>query len=244
LSKAGNLAVAEYRSNQDFNPINRYLHSIRYRELARFLSTVLTTPEPRIFEIGCGLGQSIEVIRSTLGGRPFHYHGVDYGANYVDHANAQHGAPGLRFECRDVIDMAAEDFRPPEPPDCILALEVLEHVPEADMPSIIDWLARLGPPVLITVPNETGPAVLIKNLGSAAMGYTRHLEYRWADTVNAALGRLERLPPHAGGHKGFDWRWLLSVLKQHYDVEVRTSPYRFVPRSLSPSIFFDCRPRR
>ena len=76
------------------------------------------------------------------------------------------------------------------------------------------------------------------------MGYVRHREYRLTDTLNAALDRLERLPPHGTGHLGFDWRWLLSVLKQRYQVDVRTSPFPFMPRSLSPSIFFYCWPRR
>jgi hypothetical protein len=119
----------------------------------------------------------------------------------------------------------------------------MEHVTELDVPKIVDWLARMKVPTLITVPNEVGPALVVKNLGSALMGYRRHREYRIQDTLNAALGRMERLRAHGTGHLGFDWRWLLSVLKQRFTVEVRTSPLPVVPRSLAPSIFFYCWPR-
>lgn len=244
MTDAANQAVTDYRSKQQFNPINRYLHSIRYGELRRFLATVLTKDDPSIFEIGCGYGQSIDVIRSALGGRSFKYYGADLGTSYIEHAKSHHGSSDVRFECRDARDMAAESFRPPEPPDCIIALEVFEHIRETDVPKVVEWLVRMDAPALITVPNETGPAILIKNLGSAAMGYVRHRDYRLKDTLNAAFGRMERLPPHGRSHIGFDWRWLLSVLKQRYRVDVRTSPYPFVPRSLSPSIFFYCWPRR
>jgi SAM-dependent methyltransferase len=235
--------VADYQANQGFSRINRYLHAVRYRELRRFLSLVLTGPEPTIFEAGCGYGDAVDVARAVLGGRPFKYYGVDYWAAFVEHASARRSSPDVRFECRDLRDMADEGFQPPEPPDCILALETFEHVTEYDVPKVVDWLARMRVPALITVPNEVGPAVLIKNFGSALMGYRRHREYRIEDTLNAGFHRLERLRAHGTGHLGFDWRWLLSVLKQRYTVEVRTSPLPFVPRSLSPSIFFYCWPR-
>jgi SAM-dependent methyltransferase len=203
--------VADYQANQGFSRINRYLHAVRYRELRRFLSLVLTGPEPTIFEAGCGYGDAVDVARAVLGGRPFKYYGVDYWAAFVEHASARRSSPDVRFECRDLRDMADEGFQPPEPPDCILALETFEHVTEYDVPKVVDWLA--------------------------------HREYRIEDTLNAGFNRLERLRAHGTGHLGFDWRWLLSVLKQRYTVEVRTSPLPFVPRSLSPSIFFYCWPR-
>jgi SAM-dependent methyltransferase len=239
----GGAPVADYQGNQAFSAINRYLHAARYHELRRFLSLVLTGEEPRIFEVGCGYGDAVDVIRSVLGERAFKYYGVDYWAAFVEQANATRSAPDVRFENRDLRDMAEEGFRLPEPPDCIIALETMEHVTELDVPKIVDWLARMKVPTLITVPNEVGPALLVKNLGSALMGYRRHREYRIQDTLNAAFGRMERLRAHGTGHLGFDWRWLLSVLKQRFTVEVRTSPLPFVPRSLAPSIFFYCWPR-
>ena len=133
--------VAEYQSNQGFSRINRYLHAVRYRELRRFLALVLTTPEPTIFEAGCGYGDAVDVARAVLGQRRFTYSGVDYWAAFIDEAVARRSSPDVRFECRDLRDMAEEGFRPPEPPDCILALETLEHVTEYDVPKVIDWLA-------------------------------------------------------------------------------------------------------
>lgn len=147
-----------------------------------------------------------DVIEAVLTGRSFKYYGVDYWTAFVDEANARRSAPGVCFECRDLRDMADADVRLPEPPDCIIVLETLEHVTEYDVPKLIDWLARMKAPALITVPNEVGPAVLVKNLGSALIGYRRHREYRIQDTLNAAFGRLERLQPHGTGHLGFDWR--------------------------------------
>src|SRR5215204_6498274 len=137
--------------------------------------------------------------RSSSARKPYlradHFKGgrSDYWAAFVEQANSTRSAPDVRFENRDLRDMAEEGFRLPEPPDCIIALETMEHVTELDVPKIVDWLARMKVPTLITVPNEVGPALLVKNLGSALMGYRRHREYRIQDTLNAAFGRMERL---------------------------------------------------
>ena len=93
----------------------------------------------------------------------------------------------------------------------------------------------------VTVPNEIGPAILIKNLGSFLMGYKRYKEYSIQETLYASIYELDRVARHGTGHKGFDWRWLAQTLRQNVTISRKiTNPSQFIPKFISPSIGFIC----
>ena len=93
----------------------------------------------------------------------------------------------------------------------------------------------------ITVPNEVGPALFIKNIGSALMGYTRYKEYKWRETFFASIYELDKVERHGTRHIGFDWRWLAQTLRQNVTIVKKTSsPANFIPKFISPSIGFIC----
>ncbi len=123
-------------------------------------------------------------------------------------------------------------------------METLEHIPEHIVVRIVEQIARARPKLfLCSVPNEVGPMIWIKNLGSALMGYNRHHSYSWRDTFCASIARFDKLPVHSTSHKGFDWRWLAHTIL--HNVRIRrylTTPIRGIPRFLSPSIIFVCEP--
>mgnify|MGYP004181272689 CR=1 FL=1 len=71
--------------------------------------------------------------------------------------------------------------------------------------------------MFVNVPNEIGPAVLIKNIGSFLMGYLRYKEYSFMETIYASLYKIDKFKPHYDGHKGFDWRVLYYNLMFYFE---------------------------
>jgi len=123
-------------------------------------------------------------------------------------------------------------------PDVVVAMETCEHIPERDSFRIVERIAALRPRAFVcSVPVEVGPAIWIKNIGSAMMGYTRHRSYRWSDTFWAGLYRLDHVPPHRTGHRGFDWRWLAQTIRHFMRIrEIRKNPFQWVPNPFALSV--------
>lgn len=255
-------SLQEYIACLEYNRITRYLHTIRYRHLIHFLQSLPATLSEieskhrhiQLFEIGCGYGKSIEAIKLFNMGsqaaehkKPLlleQYFGIDIDPAFAAYCQKKFPDPNHQFKYADIRSFVQGKETIPFKPNAMIALECFEHIHEADVPSILEWMASLRIPVFISVPNELGPALAIKNLGSALMGYVRHKEYRWQETWYASRYQLERLPAHQTGHIGFDWRWLAAVIHQKFNiVKIGTSPFDFVPRFLSPSIYFYCLPR-
>lgn len=248
-SKAGESLppIERYLYYQDFNPITKFLHSIRYRHLRKFISG-LDARRIDLFEVGCGYGKSIDALKSDMStrGKRLSCFGIDIDHQLVSYCSERH--PEDVFTFADVRDYATGKLKLPFAPTAVIALECLEHINERDVPNIIDWLHSLNCPVFISVPNEIGPAVLLKNIGSIAIGYSgvRRVRagYTWSETLHAGRYHLERVSPHATGHVGFDWRWLAAVINQKFVIsKIGTSPWGFIPRCISPSIYFYCCPR-
>lgn len=247
-------ALEDYVSCQNYNFITQFFHSIRYRHLKNFIQSVLLNSSSRqtfqssglaqsasmdLFEIGCGYGKSLDVVSNVQ-----NYTGIDIDPQFAAFCQQKFTNPNYQFLHADIRDFVKGIKTIPFQPSAIIALECFEHIQERDVPDIIHWLASLKCPVFISVPNEVGPALLFKNIGSALMGYVRHKEYSWLETWYAATFQMERLPLHQTGHIGFDYRWLASIIQQNFHiVKVGTSPFDFIPRFLSPSIYFYCTPR-
>ena len=118
----------------------------------------------------------------------------------------------------------------------------IEHIPLNIRNNVINQISNFDfKYMFINVPNELGPAILIKNIGSKLMGYIRHKEYSIQETFYALTYQLDKIKPHIDGHKAFDWRVLYYTLMFYFDVEIKTSPNNFTPKSFSPSIFFICK---
>lgn len=232
-----------YERTQDFNRITRYLHAIRYRNLERIARTLVPAygPRLRVLDIGCGPASAFRVLddlRSDI-----EYLGIELRKDFCDLAAGRYSAHGnfriARANIADRLDLI-DRF------DLIIGLESFEHIPECVVVRVAEAIgASEFQRLYITVPNEIGPAVAMKNIGSWLMGYVRHREYSWKETFHASIYDLDRVGRHGTGHKGFDWRWLAQTLRQNVTITRKfTSPVRFVPMALSPSIGFLCERRR
>lgn len=114
---------------------------------------------------------------------------------------------------------------PPGTLDLAFCTETLEHVPDPAL--IIDTILPLCKPnatLVISVPIEVGPSLLIKQTGryfanlKGTYGYER---YTWQELWSAAIlwdtksfpsSHSEKLPYRA--HKGFDYRDLQKIISQ------------------------------
>ena len=234
-----------YITLQNYNPITQYLHSIRYRHVKEFLSTVVSPQHPmNILEIGCGYGKSLEAIKQCKSFNLKRYLGIDIDSQFIEFCQKNHPEAAYQFLNANICEYAKNNIPLPFIPTAVIALECFEHIEESEIPGLIQWIASLNCPLFISVPNEVGPAILLKNIGSYLMRYVRHQEYTWPETFSAAVYKLEQVEPHGTGHKGFDWHWLLAVINQKFKIfKVGTSPWNFIPRFVSPSIYFYCKPR-
>jgi len=109
----------------------------------------------------------------------------------------------------------------------ILCLETLEHVEEPRrILSLFSELLERGGFLILSVPIEIGPALLLKQAGRffthliGGYGYER---YQMWELLWGLLGRVERIPSSHQrpdltykGHKGFDYRRIGEDLKRFF----------------------------
>lgn len=231
-----------YEARLNHSRLTRFLHGVRYKNLLGVVAALsdLRGGKPiRILDIGCGSAPAFGLLDPLFA---IDYVGVEMRQKHCAVARQRFGnRPNFRAvrniigNCLPLIDDC----------DLVIALETLEHIPEDEVAVLIEHIGRAEiDGFYCTVPNEVGPAIAIKNLGSALIGYQRHREYSWRDTFHSATYRLDKVAPHGTGHKGFDWRALQRMIAAHLDIQaVHRSPYGWVPRAVSPSIGFYCTPR-
>ena len=109
--------------------------------------------------------------------------------------------------------------------DLVACLETLEHVddPIEVLDAVID-LAAPGGTVLISVPVEVGPSVVVKQSGrwlANRKGQYSYERYTWRELARAGLwwriDGLARVNRHS--HKGFDYRRIASALHDRVEIE-------------------------
>jgi SAM-dependent methyltransferase len=230
-----------YEQLQNQNWLTRFLHSGRYAELLATVGRMereLGRPV-RVLDIGCGPGATAKTL---LDHYDADYTGIDNDPVFIAAAEAKTGS---RANCRFLTADAADPghYRAGSA-DLVCALETFEHIPANSVVQIVENVCRIVKPrvFLVTVPVEVGPAVWIKNWGSLLMGYDRK-SGNLRETFWAGLYRLQRVPPHDVSHQGFDWRWLAYTMHSNSPLqELRSMPFRFIPRSLAPTMLMVSRP--
>lgn len=230
-----------YEQVQNQNWLTRFLHSGRYAELLATVGRMereLGRPV-RVLDIGCGPGSTAKTLLEHF---DVDYTGIDNDSVFIAAAEAKTGSrPNCRFLTADAADPA--HYRAGSA-DLVCALETFEHIPANSVVQIIENVCRIVKPrvFLVTVPVEVGQAVWIKNWGSLLMGYDRK-SGNFRETFWAGLYRLQKVPPHDVSHQGFDWRWLAYTMHSNAPLrELRSMPFRFIPRSLAPTMLMVSRP--
>jgi len=229
----------DYEDRQDFNLITRVLHTTRYRNLKKLITQITKTNKKiKIVDIGCGPAKTFNVCKEL--DIDFNYFGIEPSEDLVEIAQSRYSKYDNFSIICDSVENTYETFNDA---DLILGLESFEHIPEPLVVRVIENIAKSNFKYFyITVPNEIGPAIFIKNLGSFLMGWKRYKEYKWSETIALAFYRLDKVERHGTRHKGFDWRWLAQTLRQNCQIKkITTSPLSIIPRSISPSIGFICK---
>lgn len=223
-----------------FNAVTRYLHSFRFKHAIRYVREIakeLGRP-PVVMDIGCGPGNVYSSLKEHC---DLIYVGVELCEKKAAKGNEIFANDeNAKILCQSAAD---PDLMNKVKPDIIMALETFEHIPPNDVMRIIERIRDYKELKLFlcSVPIEIGPAIWIKNIGSALIGYKRHKEYTWAETFLAGIYALNKLPRHDCRHKGFDWRWLAHTLRMNMTIrDIHTSPYDIIPAAFSPSIMFVC----
>ena len=230
--------MSEYEDFQKFNFITRALHSIRYKNLKIIVRRI--SKEKRklnIVDIGCGPAKVYKVLSQM--NINFNYLGIEIRTDFVKLAEDRYSHNGNFNIINNSVENVHNSF---DDADLIIGLETFEHIPETIVVRTIEAITQSNCKYFyITVPNEIGPAIFLKNVGSYLMGYQRYKEYSWRETLAATLYNLDKVKRHGTKHKGFDWRWLAQTLRQNCKIlRYTTSPVNFVPKFLSPSIGFVC----
>ncbi len=234
-------AVDSYEQNQHHNLVTQWLHSHRFSNAIDVVGDFAADRSSplKLVEIGCAHGRLFGFLDRLF---PVDYTGIDLNAGFLETARVRYGTrPNFRVLQGSALDRLDDVDKP----DVVVALETLEHIPAPVSFRIVEKIAALRPNLfLCSVPIEVGPSIVLKNTGSAALGYVRHRSYSWRETYWAGTYQLHKLPPHATGHKGFDWRWLAHTVRCHFRIrEIRTLPFNFMPTLLSTSVFMVAEPR-
>jgi SAM-dependent methyltransferase len=226
-----------YEKNQNFNLLVSWLHNIRYKyliELFDQLQSESPNKQIRVVDIGCAHAKTFALLNERY---KISYLGIELDKAFADTAKARYGENPNFCIVNDSIENHYEKL---ENVDFLMSLETLEHIPENIVVRLVERIAAANPRYFIcSVPNEVGPIVWIKNIGSFLMGYMRHTEYRWSETLNAGLYQLDKVETHGVGHKGFDWRWLAQTIRHNRKItKILSSPFRWLPKTFSVSIIF------
>ncbi len=229
----------DYEKILSFNPLVSYLHGIRYKRLLSLFAK-LSAKDPdktlRVVDIGCAHAKNFPLLNERF---KIDYIGVELDKDFSDVAGERYGA----FKNFKIINDTIENhYSLLANSDVILSLETLEHIPEHIVVRLIEQIALAKPEAFFcSVPNEVGPIVLVKNIGSLLTGYMRHKEYKWSETFYAGFYNLDKVEVHGTGHKGFDWRWLAQTIRHNMKITSSySSPFGWLPKTLSFSIIFVC----
>jgi len=206
----------------------------------------------RLLDYGCGDG-TFPAMLAAQTCRPELILGADLDDGQVNDCSSRLGNGGtLRF-CRIdrlIPDGFARSF------DVIFCMEVLEHVVDLE-PVFQHWkqLAKPGASIIVSVPVETGLALMVKQTARMVAGwrgigdYPGSVPYTWTEFGRSVFaGEQQHIirPVHGVDrgspgycHKGFNWQWLAGQLRQHFMVDrVVSSPVTWFPPGLGSQVWF------
>lgn len=230
-----------YEKTLEYNSITKYLHSNKHKLFFNHLESQAINKKSntkiRILDLGCGPAYIFNELKEKI--TNFEYIGIEIRDDFIAAAN-ENFSEDDRFS---IIKSTVEDYLSViSKVDFIISFDCFEHMTLNARNTSLELISKIDFKYMyVNVPNEIGPAILIKNLGSFLMRYVRHKEYTLLETIYSALYMTDRFKPHSDGHKGFDWRVLYYNLRFYFNTTLVTSPIKIVPRVFSPSIFFICK---
>lgn len=257
MSDSDALREGEYARKQLFGRgLIGWSHARRFQAARRIVEPHAGVP---LLDYGCGDGTFLALVRDLFPDAT----GAEIDHGLVDDARRRFGGEqGARFIHTDDV---------PGLPDggfgVVTCMEVLEHCTPEAAEHVIGQLRRLAARdgvVIVSVPVETGPALLVKTAARAAAGLRgvsgyqdreRHTPGELARMVFAgAETRIHRpvyetrfpdgRPNRYHGHKGFNWRLLAERLRRDFHLrDVRFTPLPALGPLLNSQVWMTCAPR-
>ncbi len=212
----------------------------------------------RLIDYGCGDGTFLALLMARPAA-PAAALGAEIDDGQVNDCKARFGAePRLSFVRIDALNPAehASGF------DALVCMEVLEHVLDwAPLFECWRWLVKPGGTILVSVPVETGPVLVLKQAVRRVAGWRGIGDYpgiapytvgEYLRSMFAGNSQHISRPVHAsanggvGGycHKGFNWRVLKAALAAQFELEsTLSSPLAWLAPGLGSQVWFVVRNR-
>ena len=210
----------------------------------------------RLLDYGCGDGTFVAMVHEQFK----ETRGADVEPDQVAGCRERLGdLPGVSFSMTS--DLGASETGAW---NVITCMEVLEHCLDAERRRIIGELARLCAPggsIVISVPIETGPSLVGKQLVRAVAGlrrlgdYAHRERYSPLEMLRGAAGLpVERVvfeghgatgPFSYYGHKGFEWRDVRRDIEERLTIERQAfTPLPWAGSVVNSQVWFVCRPMK
>jgi len=250
MDNADRIADGHYARKQLHCPSRVVAWSHRSRfELARAL--VAPYAGGRLLDYGCGDGTFVAMVHASFA----ETRGADVDPAQIEACRRRLGdLRGVSFGLTSDIPGGGQPWR------VITCMEVLEHCLEGERRRILEELASLCTPhgrVVISVPIETGPSLLVKQSMRAVAGlrglgdYAYRERYSVVEMIRAVAGLSVPRVVYTGagvtgpfsyyGHKGFDWREVERDIADRFRIERRLfTPVRLTGRFANSQAWFVC----
>jgi SAM-dependent methyltransferase len=229
-------------------------HSSRF-EVAR--SLVAPRAGGHLLDYGCGDGTFLAMVADLFAAAV----GVDAAPDQIeDCARRFATVPGVTFALAETIRAPGHHGAY----DVIVCMEVLEHCPDDLQRQVLDDIQRSLAPgglLVISVPVEIGPSLLVKQMARAVAASRGLREYAHRERYSlpelarmlfagagATMARPETTQALNGGrtvrftgHKGFNWRRLAVEVAVRFTIErVQFSPMPVLRSLLNSQVWFVC----
>jgi SAM-dependent methyltransferase len=252
MDNADRIADGHYARKQLHCPsrVVAWSHGSRF-ELARAL--VKPYAGGRLLDYGCGDGTFVAMVHALFA----EARGADVDPHQIEACRRRLG------DLRGVSFGLTSDTAGGPAWTVITCMEVLEHCLETERRRILEELASKCAPqgrVIISVPIETGPSLLVKQCVRAVAGlrglgdYAYRERYSAVEMIRGVAGLSVPRVLYTGagatgpfsyyGHKGFDWRDVEREVAERFRIERRLfTPVRLTGRFANSQAWFVCATR-